>query len=71
MIRLALLAFLLATPVAAQPAGGTLRLLAHTAADNVPAQQVLLRNAFEAAGTDAEGRLRFEHAVEPAAPAAQ
>ena len=47
------------------------RLLAHTAADNVPAQQVLLRNAFEAAGTDAEGRLRFEHAVEPAAPAAQ
>ncbi len=44
------------------------RLLAHTAAANGPARQVLLRNAFEPAGADAEGRLRFERAVEPAEP---
>ena len=47
------------------------RLLAHTAADNGPSQQVLLRNAFEAAGADAEGRLRFERAIEPAEPVVQ
>lgn len=47
------------------------RLLAHTTADNGPSQQVLLRNAFEAAGTDAEGRLRFERAIEPAEPVVQ
>ena len=43
------------------------RLIAHTNADNAASQQVLLRNGFEAAGAVADGRLRFERAVEPAA----
>jgi ribosomal-protein-alanine N-acetyltransferase len=42
------------------------RLVAHTPADNVASQQVLLRNGFEAAEPDAEGRMRFEREVVPA-----
>ena len=43
------------------------RLLAHTDADNPASQQVLLRNGFAPAGAAADGRLRFERAVPPAA----
>lgn len=41
------------------------RLVANTGADNVAAQHVLRRNDFELVGPAAEGRLRFERAVEP------
>ncbi|GAA4043900.1 hypothetical protein GCM10022409_32480 [Hymenobacter glaciei] len=44
------------------------RLVAHTAADNLAAQEVLLRNGFAPAGTADDGRLRFERAVEPSPP---
>ena len=44
------------------------RLVAHTQADNLASQQVLLRNGFEAVGP-ADGPLRFERAVEPAGDA--
>ncbi|SFQ35874.1 GNAT family N-acetyltransferase [Hymenobacter arizonensis] len=42
------------------------QLVAHTDADNLASQQVLLRNGFEPAGHAPDGRLRFERAVEPA-----
>jgi len=41
------------------------RLAAHTEADNPAAQQVLLRNGFGPGALAADGRLRFERAVEP------
>lgn len=41
------------------------RVVAHTPPDTPASQQVLLANGFQAAGSDAEGRLRFERAVEP------
>ena len=40
-------------------------LVAHTGADNLAAQGVLLRNDFQPVGSVVEGRLRFERAVEP------
>ena len=44
------------------------RLVAHAHANNPASQQVLLRNGFALTdATDAEGRQRFERAVEPAA----
>ena len=43
------------------------QLLAHAATDNLAAHQVLLHNDFLPAGPAAEGRLRFDRAVEPAA----
>ncbi len=46
------------------------RLVAHPAADNPAAQQVLLRNGFAPAGPAPDGRLRFERAVEPGLRAA-
>ena len=46
------------------------QLVAHPAPDNNAAQQALLRNGFVAAGSAADGRLRFERAVEPTPPAA-
>ncbi|WP_052732487.1 GNAT family N-acetyltransferase [Hymenobacter terrenus] len=42
------------------------RLIAHTAADNIASQQVLLRNDFQSAGVADDGRLRFERAIAPA-----
>jgi RimJ/RimL family protein N-acetyltransferase len=44
------------------------RLVAHPPADNLAAQQVLLRNGFEPAGAAPENYLRFERAVEPTGP---
>lgn len=41
------------------------RLVAHAAADNMAAQQVLLRNGFVQAEPAADGLLRFERPVEP------
>lgn len=41
------------------------QLIAHPPADNPAARQVLLHNGFVAAGSAAEGRPRFERAVEP------
>ena len=46
------------------------RLVAHPAADNAAAQQVLLRNGFGPTGPAADGTLRFERAVEPSPPPA-
>ncbi|MDO7851167.1 GNAT family N-acetyltransferase [Hymenobacter convexus] len=46
------------------------RLVAHPAADNPGALEVLRRTGFEPAGTADDGRLRFERAVEPAVVAA-
>ncbi|MBH8558570.1 GNAT family N-acetyltransferase [Hymenobacter negativus] len=43
------------------------RLIAHPPTDSPAAQQVLLRNGFVAADSSADGRLRFERAVEPTA----
>lgn len=43
------------------------RLVAHTQADNLAAQEVLLRNGFGPGAVAADGRLRFERSVEPAA----
>jgi len=40
--------------------------LAHTEANNLASQRVLLRNGFEAAGEAPDGRLRFGRAVVPA-----
>jgi RimJ/RimL family protein N-acetyltransferase len=40
-------------------------LVAHTQPDNAASRQVLLRNAFLLTGPAADGRLRFERAVEP------
>ena len=54
----------------AEATGMVRRLTAHPDADNPAAQQVLLRNGFEAAGPAAGGRLRFERAVGPAVAAA-
>ncbi len=42
------------------------RLVAHADPDNLIAQRVLLANGFASEGTDFNGRLRFERAVEPA-----
>ncbi|MBO0360313.1 GNAT family N-acetyltransferase [Hymenobacter sp. BT186] len=42
--------------------------VAHTFPDNTASQQVLLANNFQATGTNADGRLRFERAVEPVVP---
>ena len=47
------------------------QLTAHLDADSPAAQQVLLRNGFQAAGTVPDGRLRFERAVEPTGPVAE
>jgi ribosomal-protein-alanine N-acetyltransferase len=47
------------------------RLVAHTNADNLGSQRVLLANGFEPEGLVEDGRLRFERAVEPAADAAE
>ena len=41
------------------------RLVAHAEPDNLIAQRVLLANGFASEGTDFNGRLRFERAVEP------
>ena len=41
-------------------------LVAHTTPEDLTAQRVLLRNDFASVGTDVNGRLRFERAVEPA-----
>ena len=41
------------------------QLVAHTDAENQPAQRVLLGNGFAPSGPAADGRLRFERAVEP------
>ncbi|AMJ67875.1 GNAT family N-acetyltransferase [Hymenobacter sp. PAMC 26628] len=46
------------------------RLVAHAPATHPAAQQVLRRNGFELVETTAEGPMRFERAVEPAADAA-
>ncbi|MFD1467794.1 GNAT family N-acetyltransferase [Hymenobacter caeli] len=46
------------------------RLVAHARADNPASQQVLRRNGFDVTGPGADGHLRFERAVEPAADAA-
>lgn len=45
-------------------------LVAHTDADNLAAQRVLLRNGFAPAGPVPDGRRRFERPLEPAPPAA-
>jgi len=51
----------------AEATGMVYRLVAHIPADEPAAQQVLQRNGFlPADATDAEGRQRFERAVEPA-----
>ena len=42
------------------------RLVAHTEPENLISQKVLLANGFASEGTDVDGRLRFERAVEPA-----
>ena len=54
----------------AEATGMVRQLTAHPDADNPAAQQVLLRNGFQAAGPAAGGRLRFERAVVPAVAAA-
>lgn len=41
------------------------RLIAHTPPENLLSQRVLLANGFTSQGTDVNGRLRFERAVEP------
>ena len=41
------------------------RLVAHAQPENLPAQRVLLHNGFTSTGTDINGKLRFERAVEP------
>jgi len=46
--------------------GQVRRLVAHTPPENVLSQRVLLANGFVSEGTDVNGRLRFERAVEPA-----
>ncbi len=46
--------------------GRVRQLLAHTGADNVGAQRVLLANSFALTKTAGEGRLRFERVVEAA-----
>ena len=43
------------------------RLVAHTPPENLVSQRVLLANGFASTGTDVNGRLRFERAVEPKA----
>ena len=42
------------------------QLVAHTAVEDGASQRVLLHNGFVSAGTDVNGRLRFERLVEPA-----
>jgi len=42
------------------------RLVAHTEPENLISQRVLLATGFASQGTDFNGRLRFERAVEPA-----
>ena len=42
------------------------RLVAHALPENLPSQKVLLANGFASTGTDVNGQLRFERAVEPA-----
>ncbi|MGI4741746.1 MAG: GNAT family N-acetyltransferase [Janthinobacterium lividum] len=46
--------------------GQVRRLVAHTPPENLISQRVLLANSFASAGTDVNGQLRFERAVEPA-----
>jgi RimJ/RimL family protein N-acetyltransferase len=41
------------------------RLVAHAQPENLPSQRVLLANGFASTGTDLNGQLRFERAVEP------
>lgn len=41
------------------------RMVAHTDAANAASRQVLLRNGFELVGPIADGRLRYERAVDP------
>lgn len=45
--------------------GQVRRLVAHTQPENLASQYVLLRNGFTSVGTDVNGQLRFERAVEP------
>jgi len=47
--------------------GQVRRLVAHSEPENLASQKVLLANGFESSGTDVNGQLRFERAVEPAA----
>ena len=54
----------------AEATGMVRQLTAHPDADNPAAQQVLLRNGFQAVGSAAGSRLRFERAVVPAVAAA-
>ena len=42
------------------------RLVAHALPENLASQKVLLANDFASTGTDVNGQLRFERAVEPA-----
>ena len=42
------------------------RLVAHAQPENLASQKVLLANGFTSSGTDINGQLRFERAVEPA-----
>ena len=42
-------------------------LVAHAQPENLVAQRTLLANGFASVGTDVNGKLRFELAVEPAA----
>ena len=51
----------------AAASGMVRQLLAHAAPDNLAAHQVLLHNDFLLAGPTADGPLRFERAIEPAA----
>ncbi len=46
--------------------GAVRQLVAHTPPENLISQRVLLANGFTSSGTDVDGRLRFERAVEPA-----
>ncbi len=47
--------------------GQVRRLVAHAQPENLASQKVLLANGFASSGTDFNGQLRFERAVEPAA----
>ncbi|HET9504088.1 MAG TPA: GNAT family N-acetyltransferase [Hymenobacter sp.] len=47
--------------------GQVRRLVAHAQPENLASQKVLLANGFTSTGTDVNGQLRFERAVEPAA----
>ena len=68
LIRLALLALLLATPVAAQPAGGTLRLLAHTAAGTLDPHLNYTAQYWQLYAFTYDGLSRSVKSPVPAAP---